>query len=43
VAHRKAPWWQVCIAVPGRHDRCMNVAEQVWRSHTIGGYYRVGA
>ena len=43
VAHRKAPWWQVCIAVPGRDDHCMDVAEQVWRSHTVGGFYRAGA
>lgn len=42
VAHVKPPWWQVCLDVPGRDDYCMNVAEHVWRSLSVGGYYRAG-
>lgn len=44
VAHRKAPWWQVCIIQPDRpqRDHCMNVAESTWRTLSVGGYYRIG-
>lgn len=41
VAHRKAPWWQVCIAGPDRREHCMTVAEHVWRGYSVGGYYRL--
>lgn len=39
IAHRKAPWWQVCVKRPKGPDYCTNISENAWRFYKIGDHW----